>query len=307
MTTKPITGSAVAGAVVLLVAAAAIASAVSESREQPDRCFMWRIDGEAGSVHLMGSIHFMRENAYPLDSAIERAYTAADTVVFETDLDDLGSAAVAMMAAGVLEGERTLADELGDELNGELERWLDGHDLGAGMFIRMKPWMAALTLTSLELQRGGYLGSEGIDAHFAARAKADGKRRVALESVDFQVSLFAEMTDAQGAEFLRYTLTELETVIPLVDDIVAAWSAGDAARLETLLLEGFDQHPELFEKLVTDRNRRWLPALVEQLSGDGDALVVVGALHLVGDQGLVELLRAEGYEPVQVPRLGGGA
>jgi uncharacterized protein YbaP (TraB family) len=212
-----------------------------------------------------------------------------------------------MMAAGVLESERTLADELGDELNGELEQWLDEHDLNAGLFTKMKPWMAALTLTSLELQRGGYLGSEGIDAHFAARAARDGKRRVALESVDFQVSLFAEMTDDQGAEFLRYTLTELETVIPLVDDIVSAWAGGDTGTVERLLVEGFEQHPELFEKLVTDRNLRWLPTLLEQLDADGDTLVVVGALHLVGDGGLVELLRAEGYEVVQVPRLGAGS
>jgi uncharacterized protein YbaP (TraB family) len=163
-------------------------------------------------------------------------------------------------------------------------------------FDGMKPWMVALSLTSLELMRAGYLGEQGIDSNLNARAKADGKHRRSLESIEFQVSLFADLSVEESVDFLRYSLDELDTVIPLVDELVAAWESGDAARLEELLVGGFEEHPELFLRLVTDRNRRWLPQVEALLDGDTDALVVVGALHLVGENGLVEMLREAGYE-----------
>ncbi|MGD8440401.1 MAG: TraB/GumN family protein [Holophagae bacterium] len=285
---------------------AASATAVAAGPDDVPRCFMWRVSGDAGTVHLLGSIHFMKDDAYPLDPAIERAYTAADTVVFETDLDQAGQAGAEMLRKGTLAGDLTLLDVIGDERYHQLESWLSERGLGTAMFNRMRPWMVALSVAAFELQRQGYLGTHGIDVTFADRATSDGKRIVALETFDFQISLFADMTDAQGAEFLGYTLTELDTIEPLIDDVVAAWQSGDVATIETLLADGFDEHPELYRKLVTDRNQRWLPVVEQLLGTEGDALVVVGALHLVGDNGLIEMLRSKGYEVEQVPRLSVG-
>lgn len=290
-----------------LAAALVIApgAAVAAAGDDPPRCFMWRVAGDGGTVDLLGSIHFMKEDAYPLDAAIERAYAAADTLVFETDLDQAERAGAEMLRRGTLDGDLTLVDVIGDERSRELEAWLSERGLSVAMFNRMRPWMVALSVTAFELQRQGYLGTQGIDARFAERAANDGKRVVALETFDYQISLFADMTDVQGAEFLGYTMTELETIVPLIDDVVAAWTSGDVAAVEQLLADGFDEHPELFRKLVTDRNRRWLPEIEELLRAEGDGLVVVGALHLVGEHGLIEMLRSKGYEVEQVPRVGG--
>ncbi len=178
----------------------------------------------------------------------------------------------------------------------------DSSDLGMGIggFKKMKPWMVALSLTSLELMRADYLGSEGIDAYFSSRAKTAGKPQQGLESIDFQVSLFAEMSGEESVEFLRYTLADLDTMIPLVEEIVAAWKIGDSARIEDLLVDGFDGHEELYDRLVKQRNLRWLPQIEELFRGDVDAMVVVGSLHLVGEHGLIELLKAKGYEVEQL-------
>lgn len=268
--------------------------------EAEEHSFLWRASSGDRSVYLLGSIHFMKEDAYPLDPSIENAFDKSGTLLFETDIDQMGKAAVSLMAAGSLDGETTLADVVPKELYDEVSKRLDDLGLGIGGFKKMKPWMAALSLTSFELMRADYLGSEGVDAYFSARAKAAGKPQHGLETIDFQVSLFADMSADESVEFLRYALADLDTMIPLVDEIVVAWKKGDVARIEDLLIEGFEGHEALYERLVTDRNRRWLPRIEELFRADTDAMVVVGSLHLVGEKGLIELLEAKGYDVEQL-------
>jgi uncharacterized protein YbaP (TraB family) len=277
-----------------------LATATAATAEIEDRSFLWRAVSGERSVYLLGSIHFMKADSYPLSPAVENAFEIAETVVFEADLDQLNRAAVLMLAEGTLEGDAILADVVSQELYREVSKRLEAAGMSIGNFTKMKPWMLALSLTSFELMRAGYLGGEGVDAHFDARAKNEGKRRDALESVEFQVSLFADLTDEESEEFLRYTLVELDAVIPVVDEIVATWKAGDPTRMEALLAEGFDEYEGLYERMVTDRNLAWLPKIEGLLEGDADAMVVVGSLHLVGKRGLIELLRAKGYEVEQL-------
>jgi len=252
------------------------------------------------SVYLLGSIHFMKEDAYPLDPSIEHAFDSAGRVVFETDIDQMGKAAVSMLAAGTLEGDATLAEMVPKNTYDKVAQRLEDLGMGIGGFAKMKPWMVALSLTSFELMRADYLGSEGIDAYFSSRAKTAGKPQQGLESVDYQIALFADMSAEESVEFLQVTLVELDTMIPLIDEIVVAWKGGDFGRIEDLLVEGFGGHDELYDRLVTKRNLRWLPMIEELFRGDVDAMVVVGSLHLVGEQGLVELLKAKGYEVEQL-------
>lgn len=286
-------------AALLLVMVTAV-PALSASGDAEDSSFLWRVSSGDRSVYLLGSIHFMKEDAYPLGTSIERAFDRAGMVVFETDVDELGGAAVSLLSAGTLEGDATLADVVPAELYDEVSRRLEDLGMGIGGYSKMKPWMVALSMTSFELMRADYLGSQGIDAYFSSRAKADGKPQRGLESIEFQVSLFAEMSEEESASFLHYTLTELDTMIPLVDELVAAWKIGDSAKIEALLVDGFEGHEALFDRLVTERNLRWLPLIEELFQGDVDAMVVVGALHLVGDQGLIELLKAKGYRVEQL-------
>lgn len=274
-------------------------AASTGAEDAAERSFLWRVTEGERTVHLLGSIHFMKGDAYPLGQVIEDAYTGSGLLVFETDMDGLDRAAIQLMTAGVLETGRTLEDVVGPDLYRQVTERFEAMGMNAAGFDGMKPWMVALSLTSFELMRAGYLGSQGIDAHFSERAAADGKPCRGLETPEFQVSLFADLSESEGKEFLAYTLADLETVIPLVDEVVAAWRAGDVAGLEGLLADGFEEHPELFAKMVTQRNLRWLPEVEALLDGDVDTMVVVGSLHLVGEQGLAELLRAKGYEVEQ--------
>lgn len=265
-----------------------------------NRTFLWRVTSDTATVYLLGSIHAMRGDSYPLPGAMEAAYDEASVVVFEVNLDDLTSAAFKMLEAGMLPAGRTLESELDPSTWNDfsahvLERGIDPAD-----FQTMKPWMAALNLTMLELAASGYLANKGLDAYFSNRAARDGKERVPLETVDLQVSLFADLTERQSLAFLRYTLVDLQTMIPQLDELSRQWRAGDVAPVERLLLEGFREFPDVFERMVTDRNQAWMTPIEMLLAGDRDALVVVGALHLVGEGGLVEMLRDRGYTVEQM-------
>ena len=269
--------------------------AAPEPVADQDTTFMWRVQGRGATVYLLGSVHAMREDSYPLPTAMETAFESVEKVVFEVDLDDLNSAAIQMLAAGTLDGEGLLEEIVGPAIWAELVVQVETTGFPAAMFQRMKPWMAAVTITALAMTEAGYLPSAGVDAYFSRRAEEAGKERIALETAEFQVGLFADLTPEQSLAFLRYTLADLETVIPDLDELSANWRAGRVEAVEALMAEGFDEFPELLEKMVTDRNRAWMPPIVELLAGDSDAMVVVGALHLVGEEGLVNLLRKRGY------------
>lgn len=262
--------------------------------------FMWKAEKNGTTVYLLGSIHALKPEAYPLPEAIDDAFREAEVVAFEVDLDEMNAAALKMLSVGALEDGRSLDEVVGAETWGELAAALGGSGLDPSMLRFMKPWMAALSVASLELVAAGYLPSAGLDAHLSQRAQEAGKERIALETVDQQIGFFANLSEDESVAFLRYTLADLETLIPVLDSLYESWRAGEARVVEELLAREYADFPELYRKLVSGRNRAWLPEVEALLAGGRDAMVVVGSLHLVGRDGLVELLRQRGYTVTQV-------
>ena len=267
--------------------------------ELPDRTFLWRVDGGSAEVWLLGSVHALKPDSGPLPEAMERAFRKAEVAVFEVEMEQLGSAAVKLMIQGTLRGGKELRDVVPAELYRETVRHVQKAGLTPSTVHTMRPWMVALTLTSLELTRAGYDPEHGIDMHLYTRARAAAKRIVPLETVDDQVALFTGMTPEDGVAFLRYTLADLETVVPMLEEITTAWRQGRVEPLTELLTEGFEESPGLYEAIVVRRNASWQETIEGLLEGDEPAIVIVGALHLVGEEGLVERLRDAGYEVSQ--------
>jgi uncharacterized protein YbaP (TraB family) len=288
--------------VLALVAVASTAAMGADTGTNHDKTFMWRVERGETTVYLLGSIHAMKEDSYPLPAVIEQAFAESEVVVFEIDSDEMTAAAFQMLSAGTLTGDRTLESVVGPSVWAKFADRMREAGMSPSMCASMKPWMAALTLTAFEMTKAGYLPSAGIDTYFTGRAKDAGKERMALETVDFQVSLFADLTDDQNMAFLTYTLSDLETLVPELDRLSADWRDGNVSAIEEFLLEGFEEFPDLFDKLVINRNRAWLESIEKVLAGDRDAMVVVGAMHLVGDEGLVHLLRERGHTVEQVSK-----
>jgi len=274
-------------AVVLTALPAALVSA-------QERGLLWEVRGERGTIWLLGSMHFASDALYPLPPAVDAAFESADVVGFEIDLDEAAGSAWTMLDKGTLR-DGTLDQRISAETWEEVKSRLEKRGLGTAGFDRMQPWFLAMNLTITELQTAGFDPQKGLDQHLFSRAKGAGKRRIALETVEFQLALFDGLEGEQADDFLRHTLRELDEVVPLIEGITNDWKAGDLAALERLLLEGFEEFPELFNALVRDRNQRWHQQVCELLAANDDVLLVVGALHLVGEQGLVASLQRQGY------------
>ena len=260
-----------------------------------DKTFMWKVKNGEATVYLLGSIHALKGDAYPLPPAIETAFDESEVAVFEVDLDDMTKAAIKMMSAGTLAKDLTLEEVVGPETWSEFETHVVGLGFNASLYQGMKPWMAALTVAAFELTKHGYLAAAGLDTYFSQRANETGKKCLALETVEFQVGLFADLSPQDSLAFLRYTLEDLDAMIPEMERLYGDWRVGNVEAVEEALLEGFEEFPGLSKKMVSDRNYAWIPQIEKLLAGDRDVIVVVGSAHLVGDRGVVNLLRAKGY------------
>ena len=247
-------------------------------------------DGDS-RVYLLGSVHALPADALPLPDHVEAAYDAADVVAFELDLDLAQAGAQGMMRAGM--DEETVADALTDDQKAQFNAKIAPLGVPAGAFDAFEPWLAGLTYSVLAIQQSGASMDGGVDAHLFARTKADGKEVVPFETVELQTAAFDDLpTDVQVA-FLMASLDDADPAETFAD-MVDAWSTGDDEALADLMNEGMTE-PALFEALLVNRNRAWVPQIVSLLDRDRDALVVVGAGHLVGEQSVVEMLQEEGY------------
>jgi uncharacterized protein YbaP (TraB family) len=258
----------------------------------------WEVTGQHNTVYLMGSIHVLKSTDAQLPGVADAAYLDAEAIIEELDpfaaAAEMGGAAALALQA-MPEG-KTLAGVLGPALHTRLQK--EAAPLGIEMefLARKQPWYVALLVMQARLVKGGYNTADGVDQQLAQRAQRDGKPLRGLETAVEQLSIFASMSMDEQREFLRATLDESD-VAREVEEVAAAWRQGDLAKLESLLRSGAEESPAFFKALTTDRNLRWLPQIEAMLADPrDDYLVVTGALHMVGDDGLVELLRRKGYK-----------
>ncbi len=283
----------------LLAQAPGLAQAQPATPAATRHC-LWQVQGRSNTVHLLGSIHFLKKEFYPLAPPIEDAYKQAQVVVFEADLDQLQSPQIQMqlMAKGRYPGGETLQQHLSKETYARLQSYL-AERLGPGAgaaFDQFRPWMVAVTLMALELQKLGFDPEQGVDQYFQAKAKRDHKTIVGLETVEFQLSLFTGLSQEEGEQMLKETLDEISTFKKIMAEITEAWKTGDTAKIDTLIMDAMRGYPEVYKKLVVDRNRQWTDKIEKLLAEGKPVFVVVGAGHLVGKDSVVSMLGKKGLE-----------
>ena len=245
-------------------------------------------------VYLLGSVHVVPEGTLPLPPHVEAAYADASVVAFELDLDAAQAGAQGMIAAAT--DEETVGDALSDEQKATLAATLGMLGLPGGAFDAFEPWFGAMTAGVLALQQSGLpVTAGGVDAHFFDRAKADDKERVAFETVELQTAAFDDLTTPTQVAFLMESIsTPLDSMAAQFQTLVDAWAVGADDELAALMNDGMG-HPEVFEALLVTRNRAWIPQIESLLARDENALVVVGAGHLVGESSVIAMLRQAGY------------
>jgi uncharacterized protein YbaP (TraB family) len=259
--------------------------------------FLWKAAGKGSVVYLAGSIHMLSPDFYPLNPVFDSAFKDVDLLVEEVDFAEMIGPEAQMQALmrGMLPAGQTLDKMLSPATLALVTK--TAKDLGAPMeaLQRFKPWMLALTLEGLELASAGFDPQLGLDKHFYDLAKESGKAVEGLETVDFQLSRLDGMTAEQQDRMLAQTLKEIDTGKASVEKLTAAWKTGDAGAVERLVLGNLKVEPALYERLLVERNKNWLPKIEALFSRSGHALVLVGAAHLVGPDGLLAMLKAKGY------------
>jgi uncharacterized protein YbaP (TraB family) len=285
----------------ILAASDPRADAQTRANESSGKTCLWAVESGGHQVFLLGSIHFLRQDDYPLPAAMERAYAASRVIVFETDIAQMMEPSVQtrMLELGMYPPGRRLFDAIGADTRQRLEGRLRDTGLPAEAVAGLKPWVIALTLSSLEFMRLGFAPDFGVDMHFFQRAQSDRKRMEALEPVEHQLQMLAGMDDAMQEKFLRQTLQELELSAAMAPDLVRYWASGQVEALRQLLFKTIDRYPGTRDRMLTRRNQAWLERIEEMIRRDEAALVIVGAMHLIGPGSVVDLLQQKGHRVEQ--------
>jgi uncharacterized protein len=262
---------------------------------------LWELHGKHNTVYLLGSIHVLRPGDYPLPQVILDAYGSANSLLMEIDLAKLDTAQIQteLLAGATLPQGQSLrrilgakayacADALARALGVELSA-LDGY----------APWFVAEAISEHQLAALGFEAESGVEMYFVERARSDGKSVAGFETVHDQISLFQSMTLGAQAQYLLASLEEAHELPQEADAMVHAWQRGDAAWFETEIKQEFGKDPALYKTMLTVRNRKWLPRIEALLNADQNYLIIVGTGHLVGRDGVVDLLKKDGIEAVQ--------
>jgi len=260
--------------------------------------FLWKVRSKKGTVYILGSIHFLKKDIYPLNKEIEESFEKSSNLVVEANVNDVGKIDIEkLIGKAMYQGDETLENHLSKETYELLRNELGQLGVPIDLVNKQRPWFLALTLTSLELIKLGYDPAAGIDMHFLGKATGH-KKILELESLDYQINLFSTFSDREQETFLLYTLKDLHTLDREADSLLSAWMSGDSKALESILsksAEGDSRMSSIYEKILYERNKNMVSKIEGFLKTGESCFVVVGAGHLVGNRGIIEMLRRRGY------------
>jgi uncharacterized protein len=223
-------------------------------------------------------------------------------VAFELDFGKMEEIASVMMARGMNPGGRTLSEMLPAEVYADVVYRAGELGLPVQMFDGMKPWMAAMVLTALLAEQGGFEAASGIDSHFFQRAMERGLRVVGLETAEEQIDVFDRLDEAEQIAFLESTLEQFDESIAMLETLTAHWQQGEAEEVAAILLDAMQDQPALMERILYQRNRNWISQIEALMAAGEQAIVIVGMGHLTGEGSVIALLRERGYAVRQVTR-----
>ena len=268
-----------------------------------DGSSVWSIKGKRNTVYLAGSVHALPDDQAQLSPALERAYDAADALVMEVDLDDMDPLEAVQFVAerGTLPPSESLEDVVGAARYGKIIKLANSIDVPELAITRLEPWAAAMVLTQYALMKSGFNPELGVDMQLTARAQSDGKPIDGLETVVDQLGIFDSRSMAEQTKFLVDAANDVPKMHEDLAQLIEAWRKGDLSAMEREFNKEREQAPALYDQLLGARNRKWLPKIEALLNEDRDYLVVVGTLHFVGRDGLLELLAHDGHRPVPLP------
>lgn len=263
---------------------------------------IWQVDKDGDRLYLGGTIHVLSASDLPLPATFHTIYDATDVLVLETDIAQLMLPDNALRLLTMLSytDGRVLKDVIRPETYRKLEDYAAKERIPLQTFDRLTPAGVALTVLSLELAKAK-IQHEGVDKIFYSLAQAGGKPIRGLESIDEHLNYVAGMGEGVEDQFVNQTLDDAHKTREGLRTIIDAWKVGDAAALEKAVISTTPQdYPQLYAKLLVERNNNWVPQIVEMIKTPEQEFVLVGAAHLLGPEGLLKQLTERGYRIQQL-------
>ena len=264
---------------------------------------VWKVSKGSDHIFLGGTIHVLSANDYPLPGAFESAFEQSHEVIFEIDLDEMNDPQLMQSVSANLmfQDDQTLQGSLNEGTYSKLKIFLQQRGLSIDSFQKLKPVGVSLSLVVLEMQNLGMSSSDGVDQFFYQRAEKSKKEISALETVQEQMSFIAQMGEVNADVLIESTLRDVNNLDEGWQLMRTAWLSGDTENLHKLLVEPMQKEfPSIYRLMLLDRNNNWMKKIMLMFADKEIELVLVGALHMVGKDGLLEQLRKRGYTVQQL-------
>jgi len=261
--------------------------------------FLWRVSDADNTVYLLGSVHLADAQLFPLSERIMAAYEAAGFICVEIDItqEDPEELMQIYMGFGLYFDDETLADVLDAETYAAVGAALEPYGISEAVYSRMKPWYVTQLISSLTVY-DDY--AQGVDAFLMTLAQLDGKPIYALESSLLQIAVMASLSEETQIAQLQSALSgDVEMSRLMLDAMIGVWRLGDEDLLKMALgrenATG-EASLEYLQKMNTERNVSMIAQVKYILDAmDEDALVVVGAMHMLYEDGIVAAMESAGY------------
>ncbi len=294
--------SALAHPATALTAAGTVVAAPAAAHTAGGRHFLWRISKGRETLYLLGSIHALNPHDYPLPAEMETAFRHSVALVEEINLTAVNPASTRQEALrlGTYPQGKSLRTELPPAVYAQVAAGARKLGIVMGRLEHVRPWLGSIAVLDRQLTRAGFSPSDGVDYHFADEAHMLHKPVIGLETPGYQLRLLADLPAKVQREMLLESLHEAGNLNREMQDLINAWKRGDTAALEKIRQRDFGNYPLIYQLLVADRNRTWMPRLEHLLRSGRQYFVVVGALHMVGKDGLIARFEKAGYQVKQL-------
>jgi uncharacterized protein len=286
----------------LALLGAAHAQTAAQPQPKPRRFLMWKATSPTVTIYLVGSIHVGDSGMYPLPQQVESTFATAKVLAVEINIKNVDEAKTMglIQQYGIYGADDSLSKHLTKETSAALDDFCNKHGLPRASVEQLKPWVVAVTIAAVAWKEAGEDPSLGIDMHFLNESK-EPQRIDELETMESQLSLFADATNEEQLALLTSTLKQGDKIKDMIKRLQTAYVSGDPDALQKILDEEADMGTKsLTKKLLDDRNVTMAARLDQYLKGKEPVFVVVGAAHIIGDKGVAKMLRDKGYKVEQV-------
>ena len=281
-------------------AEASSASASVPASVQP-RGTLYRVQYQGHTAYLFGTIHVGKPEFYPLEPQVLQGLKEAEVLAVEFDISDGEPVQKAVFKYALYPNAGTIDQHVAPKTLARTKKALEGLGLPYDGVSHMKPWMIADEILILSLQKQGYPSELATDIFLINTAKSDKKPIVSLESADFQLGIFDKLTPKQQEAYLNDSLDDLESgeVASKNQDLLTAWAHADQKAFDALLAEARDDKTVsgrfFYRNLLLARNPAMADKIAQLIKAHEHSFVGIGLLHLVGQEGVPQLLQKKGF------------